>query len=205
MKKILILTLLISSYSTVQASPVTWDIQFHNDMGLQVGDGRFTYDPATIFTATYPTGGVLCPAPHSDFDCSLNPLLFQPTLRSLEINTIFTSFNFNILGKNLNTTNTRPHLLYWTGKLISNSPDPYFFPNVESSPLLFKDKSPSGLTISSGSWTIGTKTGQESGGFIAKVSPVPLPSTFLLLGSGLISLISFSRRKSKKNHTILRY
>ena len=203
MKKFLILALLISSYSTVQASPVTWDIQFHNDTGLQVGDGKLTYDPATIFTATYPAGGVFCPAPHSDLDCAMNNDLFQPIINTLKTDTIFTSFNFNILGKSFDHTAINSNLLYWGGYLTSSQPDPYFFPHKDSFSdtsyaLNYNDESPNGLTTSSGTWKIRTGTGQESGGFIAKVSPVPLPNTFLLLGSGLISLIGFSRNKSKK-------
>ena len=83
------------SVSAVQASIVSWDIQFFDATDIQVGNGSMSYDPDTTYTYSYPT--------HDEFTCFPPDYLscgFIPAESTYETNYSFSSFDFNILDAN---------------------------------------------------------------------------------------------------------
>jgi hypothetical protein len=201
--KSIFLILIVSLLSTqVKASLVTWDIKFFNDSGAHVGAGDFSYDPATTDTYIY-----------YDLDASGS----EAVPIEFEINTSFINLDWTVLG--VNWLNEKG--VWWNGSNNHNGGiDPpgaeifdtlgsftignflYFAPlegqylNLDFDP---DSTSPNGISTASGSWIQGGDfSGAGSGTWSAQVSTVPIPSVFLLFGSGLISMVLFGRKSTRK-------
>ncbi len=186
MKTILTIVAFTLISVSVQASRVDWEILFYNGDGVQVGNGDFSYDPDTDDQFEF----------YGDADS------FDQPAYILETNTAFTSFNVTVLFEQW----TKPHELWWDGSMIH---DPYgnwsgpgsFYIGDEMVylKLSFDSPSPTGLTTSRGGWFQRGSSFDElttgGGTWIAnRTSVVPIPSVFLLFGSGLVSMVMLGRK-----------
>lgn len=78
MKRVLAVLVILYTSTSVQASRVDWEIQFFNEVGIQVGSGDFSYNPDTTDTYTTYSGSI--------YDV-------PPTEYSQEVITTFTNLN----------------------------------------------------------------------------------------------------------------
>jgi len=194
------------SVSSVQAGLVSWDIQFFDATGVQVGNGSMSYDPDTTYAYTYPTHDeFICPDPDS------LPCGYIPVENTYETNYSFSSFDFNILDANWSVSSEGTQ--WWNGSAnhyggaeryggYNFQPLPFFFLgenylSVHYLSLNFHDSNPEGITTTTGFWTqhLSGDYAPSGGEWIAnRTSAVPIPSAILLLGSGLVSLIMLGRK-----------
>jgi hypothetical protein len=186
MKKILTALVFILISASVQASRVDWEILFYNGDGVQVGNGDFSYDPDT----------------NDQFEFNGDSHSFDQTVYINETNTAFTSFNVTVLGEQW--TGTYEH--WWDGSIIrdryGNSSYPGDFHlggEMVYLDLSFNSPSPVGLTTSTGGWFQRGSSLDElttgGGDWVAnRTSVVPIPSVFLLFGSGLVSMLMLGRK-----------
>ncbi|MCF6202745.1 MAG: hypothetical protein L3J59_03615 [Methylococcaceae bacterium] len=192
---ILIMTLLSTS---AQASLIKWDIQFFNGSGAQVGAGNFSYDPATTDTYTH----YLPIYNEETYQVEATPFDF-------DISTSFTNLNWNVLG--VNWSDARG--VWWNGSnnhfggaarygIVEETlghfiiGDYYF--TGQSFELFFDpdSRNPNGISTATGNWTQrGDFPG--SGTWNAQISTIPIPSVFLLFGSGLFSMVLLGRKTTR--------
>ncbi len=191
MKSIYVILAILFISAPVQASRVDWEIQFFDQEGIQVGEGGFSYDPDT--TEQFSNYSV---APD-----------FIPEVR--QINTTFTSLNWTVNNKGWSEQSAGR--AWWGGSLIGDR----FFINFDDVLMLgsfrreffllsFDSQNPSALSATTGSWeqiVFGSSTQDfftEGTWRANRTSAVPIPSVFLLFGSGLISMIMFRMRSIRK-------
>ncbi len=183
MKKIIAVLAIILISASVQASRVDWEIQFYDDIGIQVGGGDFSYDPD--ITDQY-------------FTDSPNP--YDVPIR-IEVSTVFTSIDWIIDDFQWSAPSRGGP--WWGGSMLSSrygtSPGSFILGNHIFGPslfLTFNPPHPGSATTAFGSWAQLANNRFPSGTWSAnRTSAVPIPGVFVLFGSGIISLIMF-RRKS---------
>lgn len=186
--------IILLTITPIHASTIDWEIRFFNNKGILVGDGEFSYDPSTFVTFSTQ---------------SINPSQ-EPD--RITVNTSFTHLAWRFSGRELWTINNEKAAIWWGGgSLIPSRTSSHFGPFI-----LGESQASSGGSfrnsflrlifngvntdlIATGKWeqTLNLGIGDFSGsGTWSANALVPIPSTILLFGSGLFSLILAKRKRS---------